>query len=109
MDNNKLKSVIEQRDRIINQEDQEEKLAKLVTKYENYKKEPKYYNSKSDPFEEIIFQKNKLIDELNNTILKLKNDIVDLTISYNNKIDQLRSEHQKELIRQYEQIKIKTK
>ena len=104
---NKFKSVIEQRDRIINQENQEDNLAKLIAKYENYKKEPKYYNSKSDPFEEIIFQKNKLIDELNSTIEKLKNDIVELTISYNNKIDQLRTEHQKELLKQYERLKAK--
>lgn len=62
-------------------------------------------NDKNDPFDsmidEMISAKNLIIDDQKKEILKLKRELVDLTLIYNTKIEQLKQEHKKELYNQY--------
>ena len=49
----------------------------------------------------MIDAKNLIINDLKKEILKFKQNLVDLTIVYNTKIEQLKQEHKKELYHQY--------
>jgi len=64
----------------------------------------------TDPFIELVESKNDIINELKQEILRLKQEIVDLTLLYNLKIENLRQDHKKELYAQYKEFlkKLKT-
>ena len=61
--------------------------------------------NENDPFDsmmdEMIDAKNLIINDQKKEILKLKQNLVDLTLVYNTKIEQLKQEHKKELYYQY--------
>lgn len=63
-----------------------------------------------DPYEELIESKNIEIDDLKHEITKLKQKFVDMSITYNSKIDRLRQDHRKELHSQHKKFmeRIKT-
>jgi hypothetical protein len=53
--------------------------------------------SPSNPWTELMESKNNTINDLIQELAKAKQDLVDLTIVYNNKIELLRTEHKREL------------
>jgi hypothetical protein len=79
-------------------------LERLSKKYQRYNQE--HINIQKEPnghakdsFVELIETKDDLINSLQNEINMLKQQLVDTTIIYNTKIEQLRSEHTQELHR----------
>lgn len=58
---------------------------------------------KYDPFNFLIEMKNDTIDDLKREINGLKQEIIDLTIIYNNKIENLRTQHKNDLYLQYKE------
>lgn len=62
-----------------------------------------------DPYSELLESKNDTIYDLQQEIKKLKQNILDLTILYNTKIEHLHQEHTRELHEQYEEFMKKKK
>ena len=72
----------------------------LANKYDNYQK------NKKGPYIDLVESKNKIIDDLKNDIKKLKQELIDMSVNYNSKIEQLRIEHKRELnIQHHEYMK----
>jgi hypothetical protein len=84
-------------------------LAILSNKYKRYNDEQnKTYGHKindrvkeKNPLSEIIVSKDEQISNLKIEIDKLKQELIDTTIAYNLKLEQLRSDHRNDLQRQY--------
>lgn len=72
----------------------------LTKKYNRYKQEFTKEIS-TDPLYEVIKSKDTIIDDLTKRIESLEKQLVDTTILYNTKIEQLRMEHKNELRRQH--------
>lgn len=66
---------------------------------------------KNDPLTGIIESKDQIIDDQHKMIENLKQEITDLTLCYNEKLEQLRVQHKKELCLQHAQYvrKLKSK
>ena len=100
---------INQSEMIINDLDT---LEKKYNRYNNsliQKNLPTVYKSKNtikniDPYDELIQSKNVIIDDLKQENIRLKQEHVDLSIMYNNKIDIMRQQHRKELHNQYKEF-----
>ena len=100
---------INQSEMIINDLDT---LEKKYNRYNNsliQKNLPTVYKSKNiikntDPYDELIQSKNVIIDDLKKENIRLKQEHIDLSIIYNNKIDMMRQQHRKELHNQYKEF-----
>ena len=67
----------------------------LTKKYQRYNE--KIYDQIDDPYIELIESKDVIIKELRSQIDELKQELVDVCILYNDKIEFLRFDHRKEL------------
>ena len=65
----------------------------LTKKYSQFQNN----TTKKDPYAEIINSKDVMIEDLKKQLQKSGQDLIDLTLLYNNKIESLRIEHKKEL------------
>jgi hypothetical protein len=75
-----------------------EDLERLSKKYKRYHQEHMHQNQK-DPFFELLESKDEQINSLHKKLEILKQQLIDTTIIYNTKIEELRSEHRRELQR----------
>jgi len=85
------KNVNKQRLTIYKEDEMTNNLISLTKKYQ----QPQ--NVKNDPYDQLMETKDVLIEDLKKEIIRLDRELVDLTIIYNEKIEQQRFEHKKEL------------
>jgi hypothetical protein len=85
------KNVNNQRLTIYKEEELTNNLISLAKKYQ----QPR--NVQNDPYDQLIETKDILIEDLKKEIIRLDRELVDRTIVYNEKIEQQRFEHKKEL------------
>lgn len=85
------KNVNNQRLTIYKEDEMTNNLDSLTKKYQQSQ------NVRNDPYDQLIETKDVLIENLKKEIIRLDRELVDRTIIYNEKIEQQRFEHKKEL------------
>ena len=76
-------------------------LNSLTKKYQQYNE--KIYDQMHDPYIELVESKDDRIEELKIKNDELKQELIDLSILYNEKIEQIRIDHRKELHSQHKE------
>lgn len=87
---------------------QKERNSRFDSRYGKYDQSDMIENLENeqyvDPYEELIESKNITIDELKHENAHLKQKLVDLSILYNSKLDNLRQEHRISLHQQHKKF-----
>jgi hypothetical protein len=91
MSQDKTKNIVYQEKKVDDHSIFDENLNILKKKYQQYKTNEEFYHPH-------IEEKNMIIDDLKEEISKLKKEMINLTLDYNKKIDDLRFTHKKELL-----------
>ncbi len=73
----------------------------LTKKYQRYNE--KIYDHINDPYVELIDSKDVIIKELRSKIEELKQELIDVSILYNDKIELIRNDQRKELHTQHKE------
>jgi DNA repair ATPase RecN len=80
-------------------EDLLDDLDRLTKKYNMYNENGKKYDPNLDEYSKMIKVRDTIIEEMKTEIALLKQQMMDITFQYNEKIEMLRTEHRKELHR----------